>query len=95
VKFPEARIELNNDLLITTDENDTLSRSGIYAIVGGIFGGFLALMLEWSLMNTCMLIFFSAAGVFFFRRWYIQRKRVRMENIEFEKYFDVKCDDQI
>jgi Protein of unknown function (DUF3137) len=29
------------------------------------------------------------------RRWYIGRKRVRLENVDFEKYFDVQCADQI
>lgn len=41
VMFPEARIELKNDLLIKTDEADTASKSAFYIIPGAIIGFFI------------------------------------------------------
>lgn len=95
VMFPEARIELKNDLLIKTDEVNSPSRSALYAL----FGAFIWFSLWTTIAQDQSLgVILAVIGwivTFLLRRWYIQRKRVRLENIEFEKYFDVKCEDQI
>lgn len=48
-----------------------------------------------SAMYTFVFSAFCFAIAVIVRRWYIARKRVRLENVEFEKYFDVHCEDQI
>jgi hypothetical protein len=95
VKFPEARIELKNDLLITTDEADNLSRSGRYGIIGVVIGASIGIIAGLTLGTIAMLGLIGGALTFGIRRWYIQKKRVQLENIEFEKFFDVKCEDPI
>ena len=40
VIFPEARIELKNDLLIKTDEADSPSKSIVFAFIGAFIGFF-------------------------------------------------------
>lgn len=46
-------------------------------------------------MGIIGCVMLCGGASFALRRWYIQRKRVRLENVEFEKYFDVQCADQI
>lgn len=52
-------------------------------------------MLGQGLVGVIGLALIGAITVVILRRWHIGRKRVRLENTEFEKYFDVKCEDQI
>lgn len=95
VMFPEARIELKNDLLIKTDEADTASKSAFYIIPGAIIGFFIWSIIIQDQSLGIMSAIIGWIATFLLRRWYIQKKRVRLENIEFEKFFDVKCEDQI
>jgi len=48
-----------------------------------------------SLILVIISIFIGVAIGYFWRKSYIDKHRVKLENIEFEKYFDVQCDDQV
>lgn len=52
-------------------------------------------LIDTSLILAVISILIGVAVGYFWRRSYIDKHRVKLENIEFEKYFDVQCDDQV
>ena len=90
------RIPLTNDLFIRTDEADSVTGSLGYALIGGFIGGFIGIFLsEFSGMLAICITLIGAAIGYFWRRSYIDTHRVKLENLEFEKLFDVQCEDQV
>ncbi len=103
--FPNARIPLTSDLFIVHDEADgNGSSNGIMFIILGVFisliVGFMWIM---AMTNHAGISFFVSLiisiGVWFtIRHFYkesLNKNRIQLENIEFEKLFDVKCEDQV
>lgn len=96
VRFPQVRIPLTNDLFIRTDEADSVTGSLGYALIGGCIGGFIGIFLsEFSGMLAICITLIGVAIGYFWRRSYIDTHRVKLENLEFEKLFDVQCEDQV
>ena len=102
--FPNARIPLQNDLLIVKDQAD--GWSGILYIFAALW------FMIWSCASFILFLFITApigislffdiiAGwivsyiMYYYRKKHINTNRVQLENMEFEKLFDVKCEDQI
>ena len=102
--FPNARIPLTSDLYIIHDQADGWSGSNyIWPILWAIFSSFFGFMFIAGITNHLTSSFFMSiviGGI----TWYIihhfhkksqNTNRVQLENIEFEKLFDVKCEDQV
>lgn len=98
IRFPNNRIELQDDLLIKSDEADSPSRSIVFWIIWlliwSLIGGFLSGILQSPAIIPIIAIIWAVLG-YILRRNYINKHRVILENVEFEKYFDVVCNDQI
>lgn len=99
--FPNARIPIGSDLFILHDQADSTNSNKILVpILSGIFWGmFLAMFIsgvypEWFYLGILwgIIIGFIAHRL---NIKHINKNRVQLENIEFEKLFDVKCEDQI
>lgn len=102
--FPNARIPLTNNLLIVHDEADGWSGSNyIWPILGAIFGTLFGFVIILWITNSLSGSFFMSTllggciwyGIHHFRKNSQNKNRVQLENIEFEKLFDVKCEDQV
>lgn len=102
--FPHARIPLSSDLLITHDIADSwLSNKLIFPILGLFFWTTISLViLSLVIINSWTLIFTSLMiggciwySIHYFYQKNINTNRVQLENMEFEKLFDVKCEDQV
>ena len=67
-----------------------------YAFIGGFIGGIVGIFLsEFSgILAICITLIGATIG-YFWRRSYIDTHRVKLENLEFEKLFDVQCEDQV
>ena len=94
--FLNARIPLNCDLLITTDQLDAPITTKLWLPV------FITLFVFiFGFAFSQMLIVGIIAGAiawgctYFFQNKWQAKNRVQLENIEFEKLFDVKCEDQV
>lgn len=102
--FPSARIPLASDLFIIHDEADGWGGSNfILPMLGIIFGTLFSLILTLSIIdNISGSLFMSVIiggciwyMIYHFRKNSQNKNRVQLENIEFEKLFDVKCEDQV
>ena len=102
--FPNARIPLKSDLKIVGDQADQWITSKFWSsimvwILLWFITFIICLMLEiwWSI---CLLIAIAigwSAGytMYIHSKKKMNMHRVELENIEFEKLFDVKCEDQV
>jgi Protein of unknown function (DUF3137) len=103
--FPQARIPLTSDLMIVQDQAET---KGIWRIIValllGLFIGMLSLVLLINLgtlsieinMMICGIIgIVGSLGYWIYKKKSIATNRIQLENLEFEKLFDVKCEDQV
>lgn len=102
--FPHARIPLNNELLITQDVADSwLWNKLVYPFLGFIFAISIWFPILSILIDIPSILFLIVVGLWiiswgtihYFYQKNINTHRVTLENIEFEKLFDVKCADQI
>lgn len=98
-KFPDARIELKSDLLIKTDKVNSpiytiLLYWGYGLIVGIIIWSFLADFFDFSALMPIAGIT-GAIVCYLWTLKGVSKNRVTLENVDFEKYFDVQCADQI
>jgi len=101
--FPNARIPLNNDLRIIHDEADNESSWLIVIILGLVFSFIIGITVLMVMTGDAWISFFVSAiisiGVWFlirhFYKKHLNKNRVQLENIEFEKIFDVQCEDQV
>jgi hypothetical protein len=99
--FPSARIPLSSDLFILSDQADSTSASKIIipllaAIFGGIMFTFLLSMFHENLASFGILWgIFVGIAAYFYSKKLANKNRVKLENIEFEKHFDIKCEDQV
>lgn len=99
--FPSARIPINTDLYIFWDQADS-SHAGkilipiIATIFGWIFSSILLAMIHESL-TIFGILWGISIGLLVYRYYikHLNKNRVKLENIEFEKLFDVKCEDQV
>lgn len=94
--FPNARVPLESDLTIITDKSDsTVSDSA-----GSFIVGFVVFIVALLISRHLIFSFIFSIGVtiiiyYFSIRTSANQNRVKLENIEFEKLFDVKCTDQV
>lgn len=101
IAFPYARIPLQDDLRILTDQADTNSIEKWFLpfFLGFIWTIFLPIMLSTIHESLFWIGIIGWIGFGVWLHFYVKRKhnthRVQLENIEFEKVFDVKCEDQI
>ncbi len=102
--FPSTRIPLTSDLYITHDEADGWNGSNyIWPILWAIFGMFFWFFIMMMLTDNSSFVFFGTiviGGLTWYTIYHTRKKsqntnRVQLENIEFEKLFDVKCEDQV
>lgn len=102
--FPSARIPLMSDLFIMHDEVDGWGGSNfILPVLGIIFGTIFSLILTLSITDSLSGSLFMSVVIggcvwymiYHFRKNSQSKNRVQLENIEFEKLFDVKCEDQV
>lgn len=102
--FPNARIPLTSDLFIMHDEADGWSGSNylwpiLWAIFIFIFSSIgladVTNSTSASLFIGILLGWWIWYGIYYFRKSYQNMGRVQLENIEFEKLFDVRCEDQV
>jgi Protein of unknown function (DUF3137) len=94
--FPNARIPLSSDLFIVRDQLDApvttkLLIPCMLAIFAFIFSFVFSQMLSVGI-GVWLLVW---GGVYFFQNRNQSKNRVQLENMEFEKMFDVKCEDQV
>lgn len=96
VHFPHARIPLQDDILIQQDTLDTLSKTNLFAptISALVIAIITAIALESILLGIVIGVCIWV-GVFMVPRIWSKKHRVELENVEFEKIFDVKCRDTI
>ena len=102
--FPSARIPLKSDLKIISDQADQWITSKFWSsIVIGIVLWFVSLFitlileLPWSICFMIAIAIGWGAGyaMHLYNNKKMNTNRVELENIEFEKLFDVKCEDQV
>lgn len=96
-KFPSARIPLKDNLFIKRDYRDGFH---ITKIIIPILGWLLWVWIFSSVFPQSGFIIFVGAFMlwtitYFIQKFFINRKRISVENIEFEKIFDVNCSDPI
>lgn len=97
-RIPSARIKLDKNLFIRTDEADGWKWKSGYIVIWWFIGLFIWIFV-WASLNSiiatiiCIIIWWVIA--FVWRKKYLNWKRVKLESIEFEKMFDVQCEDQI
>ncbi len=95
VIFPNARIPLTDDLLITQDFADrSIGSKLLWPIIGcTMLAMFTLALTNWwiGLLVGCSLL----GIIYYFEIRWQNTNRVKLENIEFEKLFDVKCTDQV
>lgn len=106
-EFPQARIPMNADLFIKTDAFDNIKKQGLigiiyYILISIIFAVLFFLFFKLSIRTgnfvipLFMVVILGLMGYFVFKDKKEREKlRVKLENIEFEKFFDVYCDDQV
>lgn len=98
IRFPNNRIELQDDLLIKSDEADSPTGSIKYWVIGLIIGVFVGVFVMDIIGTGIIVPILAIVGAiiwYMWRRKHISKNRVTLENTEFEKYFDVVCNDQI
>ncbi|NRH21195.1 DUF3137 domain-containing protein [Candidatus Gracilibacteria bacterium] len=103
--FPSARIPLSSDLFIMHDEIDGGGNSITYIgpILGLIIGMVFSFIFLSIVIDTPSITFFLSIAIglgigyaiYHFRKKSLYKNRVQLENMEFEKLFDVKCEDQV
>lgn len=98
VRFPQSRIPLENTLFIRSDEFETVINGGLkYALIGGfiwfmIWGFFAGFLWDGTSIIGMLL---GAFWTYFWRKWQKGKKRIILENGDFEKLYDVECTDPI
>lgn len=94
--FPNARIPLGSDLHIVTDQFDApVSKKLLIPIIVGIFVFVFSFVLSQMMSVGIIAGLMMWCGVYFFQNRSQSKNRVQLENVEFEKLFDVKCEDPI
>ncbi|MFO0764165.1 MAG: DUF3137 domain-containing protein [Candidatus Gracilibacteria bacterium] len=102
--FPNARIPMKSDLVITNDQ--TLNRAIMIPFASGMTGFMIGALSFHYLSglnlpgNTEILFALTigcSLGLLMYKKMKMinEMNKVEMENIEFEKLFDVKCEDQV
>lgn len=102
-EFPQARMPMNADLFIKTDAKRDLknmkSSSLVFVVFFIIFflaTGSVGMQTGDFTMFMVMLLVGGIVGILiYFNKKRREKLRVKLENIEFEKFFDVYCDDQV
>jgi hypothetical protein len=96
VYFPNARIPLTSNLIIKTDQIDTVSKSNIFLpLFIGVIVGISVSIIVGNIFIGLVVGAICGTGIYYLQRIGYNKHRVQLENIEFEKLFDVRCDDQI
>ncbi len=99
IQFPHARIPLGSDMYIVSDMNET--SLGIKSYIGGWVIVIISSIIFWFEQGFIAgSLFFLAliaiiVGSFLYSRKRFNKTRVKLENITFEKLFDVRCEDQV
>ncbi len=99
VNFPESRINVNKNILIKKDLSDSLTKQIFRSIFFTLFTiAPIIFIIKWFnllYIYSFPLLFIIFLLIYFLQKKLINRNRIKLENLEFEKIFDVKCDDQI
>lgn len=96
-RIPNARIKLYKNLFIRTDVIDS-SKGLIWNIIFLIIGWLFVLIFSYIFTQSyliSLLISVAIISIIIFISKKYSKPRVKLENIEFEKMFDVHCEDQI
>lgn len=100
-EYPETRFELPVSILIATDfANSAVVKIVLFIVVfTAVLTTVPALLTELSQSLPVWIVAATTLATAGFAWWGIcfwqNRHRARMENIDFEKYFDVRCRDQV
>lgn len=104
--YPETKFKIEKNILIKTDAMDSIGQN-LVVFAAPAFFAFVYSFKEFNSaggsniaqnnsFEASMVISIAAgAVVWFLFRYFMNKNRVKLENVAFEKLFDVKCEDQI
>ncbi len=99
IRIPNSRIKLENNLLIKTNISESFIWYFPFVIPWVILWSFLWTSIFYITNSFIIILLISPIFfwfiAYFWRKKYINSKRIKLENMEFEKMFDVICEDQI
>lgn len=99
IRFPSARIPLEKTLFIRTDENETIINNSIgYIILGAFIWFFIGIFVSTILDSGFVILICIIGGAisgYLLRKRSTNTNRVQLEDSDFEKLYDVQCEDQI